>query len=388
MKWNGFAWALAALACMTCAAVVQAEMLDNTNVAYMKNVYGYPENTEYYQPTSHYGSWEPVIVDDVFYQNPANYAYVNRTVDSYFRVDLGSVMDVDWVELWHNNWKYLKGNKVQGLDSGLNVVDEFVVPTTVSGNYYRVDVDWQDIQYVRLLDVTSSENLQLSELRVGSDVVTHPTYIGNVSVNTTNELNAGTGWWEAINLTNNKGMTDQGVGVGNPAAKSIATAGNWLSTDLSGGGADPVLTFDLNGDYEMDMIRIWNHNFANTATSLNHRGTQHCLIEYSDDDGVTYTPLADTNGGDLGDGNYTIPEAPGDLSTSAYPMYDAQLQIDLGGLTADHFRITSLSNYNDGDETGQYRGLSEVRFYQVPEPSTFVGLITLGLVCLVLRRRR
>ncbi|MBN1911241.1 MAG: hypothetical protein JW818_15960, partial [Pirellulales bacterium] len=370
MVWRYSILLCVGVTCLAHAETVQGQMTDNTNVAYMKDVYGHPAGAEYYEPISHYDSWFPVPVDDIFYQAPANFCYVNREVNGYFRIDLGSVMDVNWIDLWPRGagrWdRDLGGNAIRGLADDLSVVYEHTIPTGLTSQNYQIDVDWQDIRYVMLFDTADQpgmeDDLVLSELRVGADVPTYNRYIGNVSVTTTSEI--ANGWFEAVNLTNNRGMTDQGVGVGDPAAKSISTAGTWLSENLAGTSLDPVLTFDLNGSYELDEIRIWNHSFAKPTESLVNRGTQHCLIEVSNNDGLTYSPLADTN--DTDPGNYTIPESPDDLSIDSYPMYDAQLAIALADVEADHVRFTCLSNYGDEMYDGvahSYRGLSEVRFY-------------------------
>jgi len=371
MKWKHLAWALAIaiVACMASTGVVRAEMLDNTNVAYMKTTTS-SDTPDVYEP-AFYSDWHPVPVDDVFYQGPpGNYCRVRREVNGWIRVNLGSPMNVNWVDLWPNNpaawYPLLENNQLQGIAAnGTDVLYTETIPTGMDNvaMRYKVDVDWQNVQYVRLLDVTdvagTTDYLVMSDLRVGSNVSTHPGYIGNVAV-TSSDVRMYQGathpWWDPASLTNNMGMTDQGVGVGDPDAQSISTSGNWLSNSVT--DADPVLTFDLGGTFEMDMIRIWNFSFAKGASNDNARGTQHCLIEYSDDDGGSWTELANMNGDDPG--NYTIAETPGDLATSSYPMYTAQLQVDLGGLSADHFRITCLDNHG---ATPDLRGLSEVRFY-------------------------
>ena len=64
-----------------------------------------------------------------------------------------------------------------------------------------------------------------------------------------------------------------------------------------------------------------------------------------------------------------------------------ELALDTQGIVADHVRITCQTNWGDPEA---YYGLGEVRFYgsEVPEPSTLLGLLVLGLAGLACRWRR
>jgi hypothetical protein len=265
-----------------------------------------------------------------------------------------------------------------------------VIPTGLSSSLlsYRAAVDWQNVQYVKVLDVadlSGDDDLMLTELRVGADVAGYTGFIGDVTVAATSD--AGGPHYEVANLTNNRGMTDQGVAVGDPAAKSICATGNWRSANLlpdavpgnPGSYAPaPVLTFDMHGTGTLNEMRIWNFNWTaasnevppTTVTDYTHRGTKEMLIEYSTDGGASYTALADANGADAG--NYTIARAAmGSVDWQGlyvYQLNSAELVIALADLVADHVRITSLSNYADDYNAGtdtysSYRGLAEVRFY-------------------------
>jgi len=379
----------AVIVCLACARVTQAAVQQvETNVAYMKTVYSNVSGATYYQPTTHYTSWAPVMVDDIHYPSPQNYLYINRNIDGWFRVDLtgGGTTTVKWMDIIpkytsYSNWDpYLTQCYLQGLDdtgsliTGYEIEIPAVTLETTQQYSWQTAVNWSGVRYIKLLDLfdgAGDDDLSLSELRVGADVAGYDGFIANVDVTTTSET--ANLYSAAVNLTNNRGMTDQGgVGVGDPTAQSICSAGNWTSANLlvetePGSGvyeyaADPVLTFDLGGTYALSSMNIWNYNWANTTASLTYRGTKEALIEYSGDGGATYTALADANG-ELEQGNYTIPRSPTDISDDSYPLYDSQLTIALGGLEADHVRITSLSNYADDSATISYRGLAEVRFY-------------------------
>ena len=66
----------------------------------------------------------------------------------------------------------------------------------------------------------------------------------------------------------------------------------------TGGYVDEAVTFDLEGNYELDQMRIWNFNQSiwNTGAldydDYTSRGISGALIEYSQDGGITYHPVA------------------------------------------------------------------------------------------------
>jgi hypothetical protein len=417
MKWT----ALVAAVMIVCAAstgVVRAETLPlvKTNVAYMKTASSSVPAATYYQPTSIYDSlpgdyttdWKPVLVDDISLQlSPStygNWCYVARDT-SWFKIDLGLEYNLSAIDIIPRGPSYwagaglLEGHTVRGYrNNGTTVVGSFVIPTGLQGiaTNYTQAVNWAGVRWLQIQDSTdvagtTADRLTACELRAFASVAGSSNFLGNVAATATSSSSGIL--YEAANLTNNRGMTDQGAaGVGNPAANSICTAGNWLSTNLllSPGVYDvaPVLMFDLGGTYYLDQMCVWNFNYASTSVSYSYRGTKEMLVEYSTDGGATYTALADANGGGLGNGNFTIAQAPTDVvsTATAYPKYPSQLVIGPHVL-ADHVRITALSNYgDDSGGTASYRGLGEVRFY-VPEPSSVAGLFVLVLLGLVRRRR-
>jgi hypothetical protein len=399
-KWRVIAPAVAVAIMASMAWTGEAAGV-TTNVVYMKDATSSVASATYFQPTIVYNAlpgdyttdWKPVPVDDIINQAPGNWFYVNRNT-GYFWFDLAQDFDLTQVEITPRSASYwtiqLQGSRVLGYAADKStIIGEFTIPSGLQGvaiNYSQT-VDWKGVRWLRVWDetdingTTTDDDLLFTELRAFADVAGHTGFIGNVAVTSTSEIVSP--HYEAKNLTNNRGMTDQGVSVGDPAAKSICTSGNWLSANLkiseTEWAPDPVLTFDLGSKYTLSEMRIWNYNWTNcpnaggAVTDYTYRGTKEMLIEYSADDGATYTALADTNGGELG--NYTIARAAAGTYDSFlvefFPAYNsAELVAALADLEADHIRITALSNYGDDSTTVSYRGLGEVRFYgeEVSEP--------------------
>ncbi len=399
MKWKHlvFTLGIALMVCMAWTGVVRAEMVE-TNVAYMKTVYNHPYGATYFKPPTHYSSWEPVLVDDIFYNDsPANFLYVNRNVDAIMRIDLTGEEGVTT----NINSVHIVAPKCTAANWAPYLQDCFIEagPTTACDAYsieipaatlesagalrWKTSVDWTGVRYIRVRDDVDNggdDDLTMTEMRVRASVPGYETFIGNVTVGydpaKSYEDNL---FAEPESMVNNAGMTDQGgAGVGDPTAKSISTAGNYFCNPASG---DPVLVFDLHGEHALDEMLVWNYSWATLTGSNNNRGTKEVTLEYSDNGGTTWTTLANTNGDDPGTHTFAVvPEEPND---TLYRMYDYQTAVDFGGVTATHVRMTQLSDYGGG-----LRGLAEVRFYEVPEPTTLAGLIALGLLCLVGRYRR
>ncbi|MBN1910736.1 MAG: PEP-CTERM sorting domain-containing protein [Pirellulales bacterium] len=388
----------------------------DTNVAYMKPVQDAPSGAAYFQPTNIYGAgnWEPVLVDDIWYQVPENYLYINRNVDAYFRIDLtgeeGVTLDLNSLQLfpgkvvlpvcsWHPYLTgcYIEAGDTVDCDDYSMEIPAATLQAVNGGNgkrFWTVDLTgWNDVRYIRVRDTVDvagvDDDLRMIEMRVRADVPGYANFIGNVTVgyDDARALSGdenGAEFAEPQNMVNNVGMTDQGgAGVGSPTAKSISSAGQYCSVN-DGSGAPAVVTFDLHGSHELDEMLVWNYSNGTNAVSWNNRSTKEVTLEYSNDGGTTWTTMDDTNGTDPG--THTFASTPlGEYNNTEYRMYDYQTAVDFEGITATNVRMTQLSNY--GGEAGTF-GLNEVRFYQVPEPSTSVGLIGLGLLCLVGRRRR
>lgn len=112
----------------------------------------------------------------------------------------------------------------------------------------------------------------------------------------------------------------------------------------------PLITFDLEGNYDVANFHVWNYN---EAANLN-AGAQAVEIYVSPDGSTANLVKLDNAGGD-----WVFPQAPG---TNGYVGFD----IDFGGVTnaallnnVRLLRFNILSSYGSG---ASLVGLSEVRF--------------------------
>ena len=147
----------------------------------------------------------------------------------------------------------------------------------------------------------------------------------------------------------------------------------WLSNT---GDVTPWIRFDLGADRPLGSMRVWNYNELN----LSRRSIKTADIKYAVDGQV----------GDLGDPNdpgWTLLSADVPFTRADELLgYEAVDEFFFGqaGAMARYVLIDVKSNFGDTAHTG----LSEVQFFGVPEPGTYV-LMGLGALVLVplLRRR-
>jgi hypothetical protein len=158
---------------------------------------------------------------------------------------------------------------------------------------------------------------------------------------------------------------------------------NWWS-GWSGDVTEWQITIDLEGNYELDTVKVWNYRENCCGT----RGLRNVEIYVASEENEASLVKLTTNGSgihDDGAGNFLFPQAPtgGDY---------LGFELDLSGVTnpellenARLFRLDGGSS-NYGDVHG---GLAEIQFSGtlIPEP-TSAALAFLGLSSLMVRRRR
>ncbi len=156
--------------------------------------------------------------------------------------------------------------------------------------------------------------------------------------------------FENITATANNGDPDRtidgsGIDAENPDQHNSSGAAMWSTS-----GNDPNGTwiqYDFDKLYKLDQMYVWNYN----AAFNNKYGIQDVLIQYSADNGQTWTDITSVT---------QFAKAP---AKSGY-VYNTVVPFD--GAVANSVRITELSTYVSGSKPGDKAGLSEVRFYYIP----------------------
>ena len=211
----------------------------------------------------------------------------------------------------------------------------------------------------------------------GADAALINSYPSQITVTTSSALSGlfagsqlvdGSGFGgSAPNFTDadSDGLPEHGNGV---------TGMHWLS--LKADVAGQWVAFDLGQSWQLDTMRIWNYNQG----SWQLRSVQSAKLYYStavdpdETDPSGWTQLVGPNTG----GAFTLARATGAAD------YDDVIDLAFGGATARHVLIDVQTNYgSDSDGVG----LSEVQFYNVPEPAT-LSLLALPAIALIRRRRR
>lgn len=160
---------------------------------------------------------------------------------------------------------------------------------------------------------------------------------------------------------------------------------NWW-TGWSGDVNEWQITIDLEGNYNLDTVQVWNYREGCCAG----RGLSNVEIYVaSAEDEATLVKLNTDGSGlhDDGSGNFLFPQAP---TGGDYTGFN----LDLSGVTnsellenARLFRLDGGSNLHDEGQV--HGGLAEIQFggTLIPEPSTS-ALALLSLFGVMVQRRR
>jgi len=124
------------------------------------------------------------------------------------------------------------------------------------------------------------------------------------------------------------------------------------------------IQYEFDQAYKLHQMWVWNHNGA-MELDMGY-GAKEVAIDTSID-GTTWTAL---------------PNVPEFAQATGEPNYVHNTTVDFGGVIAKYVKLTINSNWSDG--AYPYRGLSEVRFFQVPvsargpEPESGATDVALG----------
>lgn len=357
MKYSTIVWTvgLAIAACLACAGLARAETVP-ANVALFQTVTldsGTLDTTK--------GSASN-LSNDIIDGSTARITFTSTL--GALTIDLGGPYDLESLDV--NLYAGGSGAKIRGYATlGGAAIGEY----TLGGNTAQPTLEgWDGVRYVTISDEKNdSTKMVLRELRTFAQVETYENFIAGVTVTATSSYGT-TGDVIPAALCNSGGMTDQRGPVGRPDALSIPTGPFWQPASGTFSG---TVTFDLGqvrGD--LDKMLVWNLNQLGQAD----RCMKDALIEYSQD-GAEWVTTSLANGG-----NFTLPQ----VTENTQNGYG--LAVDLTAVDARYVRITGLTNYT-ADGLSENTGLSEVRFYAVPEPSIVV-MALLGFGLLAAARRR
>lgn len=174
----------------------------------------------------------------------------------------------------------------------------------------------------------------------------------------------------AANVVNESGLSPDGAHSTAPDDTMWLNAGNGCCGDA----ADPLqpaaeIAFDLGAVVSLESMKVWNYNESLPGRpELLLRGAKTADIFTAGED-LEFTLLAS---------GVELEQAPGSAAE------DFGQLIDLAGVSARYVRLDLLENHGGDND---FIGLSEVQFFQVPEPTSGL-LLALGLFALSRIRRK
>lgn len=194
--------------------------------------------------------------------------------------------------------------------------------------------------------------------------------------------------WNINNTVNGRGLLGNTPSLTGNHVTSTDVSTAWRSVVLTNAPGSTIpgasITFNLNGTYLVSGFTFWN--FGGTSAALTRQGIRNVTVEYFDGTNWLAAPGAPTT---FTQGLFnTAPTPPADQTAQPYSFTTP--------VTTNLIRFTNLSNFGNLAATNNQIGFNEVQFdgtvpppppTQIPEPSSLLALLAVGLGGVSLRKR-
>lgn len=165
---------------------------------------------------------------------------------------------------------------------------------------------------------------------------------------------------------------------------SVADAtenGNWRTGVFPPGGTNFTYTMNLGGSFTLTGMHIWNYNAStDSGFSSPGLGINRMLVEVSTNGGSSWTTAADYRSG----GAFVMPTVNVPTAGQTFAFASAFPSID----TVRFSHMDSFWSPGGGDFYLYRKGIAEVRFTAVPEPSTALTASAILAALVLFGRRR
>jgi hypothetical protein len=199
----------------------------------------------------------------------------------------------------------------------------------------------------RLLDTSNplSDNTIISVLEPAA------TWVTGVSIEAVSSLFSGNR--SADNLINGNGFTEASGFHSSAGGDGIS----WTSGSSSNAPLGHFVTFDLEANYDLNVVKIWNWNTGSTLSA----GSKNIDISVAATVGGSFTPL----------GNFDLPIGPGQNNVDFGEVIDLSVFGAAGNVRLVRIEINSNHGWTNASFPG-LAGLAEIRFSGAAiQPNTF-----------------
>lgn len=146
----------------------------------------------------------------------------------------------------------------------------------------------------------------------------------------------------------------------------------WRSSLLTGSTVGNVtINFAFGRIYNLAGFSFWNLGGDMTSAG---QGINAVTIQYSSNNGGNWTTLTD-------------PGVPASFSKGPATGVVSAQQVSFSPVYATNVRFINMSNHGATTAVNYRLGFNEIQFTSIPEPSTTLALLALGLAAVGLRKR-